>query len=207
MGVGVSDRMQVAIRQFAVDNGYRGQFSITAYTSMKLKTTHSESPRLFHASEFCHGGSWYDYGMVRYVDDDDVEQQSPAQIVGFFKYNERRLPTPHLIKNEGFSLDEIHDNNMKDNTMYAVVHSATKPYIDWDELQREFVVPFHLGDVNDHLYIVDVNAITDAMFVFKDYGGTDSNKRFCVLPYRLWGQYFSDRIYADDDDEHEEACI
>ena len=95
---------------------------------------------------------------------------------------------------------------MKDDTMYAVVHSAKKPYINWAQLQTEFVLPFNMGDVNDHLYIVDIRAITDAMFVFKDYSGQDNTKRFCVLPYRLWGKYFSDRKYADED-EQEEALL
>ena len=205
MGIRVSDRMRLAIRQFAFDNGYRGQFSITGYTSIKLQTNHAESARLFHASEYCHGEPWYDYGMVKYVDDDDMEHQSPAQILGFFRYDDICIPTPYLRKDKGYSLEEIQDNNMKDETMYAVVHSAKEPLFDWDDLQTEFVVPFNLGDVNNHLYIVDVKTITDAIFVFKDYGGKDSSKRFCVLPYRQWGKYFSDRIYADE--ESEEALL
>ena len=198
LGITVSDSMKLAIREFAVDNGWQGQFSVTGYTSMTIKTTHADSPRLFHASELCHGSPWYDYGMVKYVDDDDTIHHSPAQIMGFFKYSCHGVPTPKLCKEDEYSFDEIHYGNLKDNTTYAVVHSAAKPYLTWDRIQKEFVVPFQMGDVKDHLYIVDVKTITDALFVFKDYGGDESKKRFCVLPYRHWGKYFSDRVYADE---------
>ena len=114
-----------------------------------------------------------------------------------FHYTDWQISTPKLSKDDKHSLNKIQDHNMKDDTMYAVVHSATKPYINWEHMQSEFVIPFQLGNIKDHLYIVDVKTITDAIYVFKDYGGSDSNKRFCVLPYRLWGKYFSDCIYAD----------
>mgnify|MGYP007004907016 CR=1 FL=1 len=192
----VSERMTLAIRQFACNNGYRVQFWVTGCTSIKLKTCHAESPQLFHASKFCHGMPWYNYEMIKYVDDNNTVNHSPSQILGFFHYTDQQIPTPKY-KDKMHSLNEVQDHNMKDDTMYAVVHSATKPYINWERMQSEFVVPFQLANVKDHLYIVDVKTITDAIYVFKDYGGSDSNKRFCVLPYCLWGEHFSHSIYVD----------
>ena len=204
IGIRANNKMAFAIREFAKDNGYRGQFSVSGYTSIKLETTHADGSRLFHASEFCHGDAWYDYAMIKFVDDNDCLQQSPAQLVGFFRYDMPRIPTPKLTKDEGLSLEEIEDNNLQDDTLYAVIHSSTNPYIDWDRIQTDFVVPFHLGSVKDHLYIVDVKTICDALYVFKDYGGNDSTKRFCVLPYRHWGKYFSYRIYEEEESEEDD---
>ena len=48
----------------------------------------------------------------------------PAQILVFFKYESRGIPTPKLIDNN-LSLVDIKEQNMIDNTMYAVVHTAT----------------------------------------------------------------------------------
>ena len=40
--------MKVAIREFVFDNGLPVQFTVTGYTSMTIKTTHADSPCLFH---------------------------------------------------------------------------------------------------------------------------------------------------------------
>ena len=204
LGVRVSNHMALAIKQFAFDHGWRGQFSVRGYTSMKLNTNHKANPVLFHATELTHGGLWYDYGMVRYADGDNSECLSPGQILGFFKFEVPGMPTPHHINDEGLTADQVFEDRLPDDHMYAVVHSATKPYLTWEKIRKEFIVPFKMGSVSKHLYVVKVENITDALFVFKDYGGRDKTKRFCVLPYRQWGDYFSDRIYDSEDEENDD---
>ncbi len=71
--------------------------------------------------------------MVQFADTSlqgiDIFSTCPAQIVFFFKYESRGIPTPELIDNN-LSLVDIKDQNMIDNTMYAVVHTATS-YVSW----------------------------------------------------------------------------
>jgi hypothetical protein len=68
----------------------------------------------------------------------DTFSTCPAQIVGFFKYESRGIPTPELIDNN-LSLADIKDQNMIDDTMYAVVHTATS-YVSLEELEGSFVM-------------------------------------------------------------------
>jgi hypothetical protein len=65
-----------------------------------------------------------------------------------------------------------------------------------EKLQYEFITSFSLGNITDCVYIVNVDAIQDPLFVFKNYGsaGEDRNTLFCTLPQAKWGQYFSEKI-------------
>ncbi len=82
-----------------------------------------------------------------------------------------------------------------DNNLYVVVHTASD-YVSSDQLEKEFVSLFILGDVMNCVYIVKVEAIHEPLFVFKNSGssGENANKLFCTLPQRRWGQYFSNKI-------------
>ena len=77
-------------------------------------------------------------------------------------------------------------------TEYAVVHVATQ-YVSWDRLERDFVVPFTLGDIKDCVYIVAVSNIVDPLNVVQDYGN-DGVHYFCTLPYCHWGSYFTNQL-------------
>jgi hypothetical protein len=82
-----------------------------------------------------------------------------------------------------------------DNNLYVVVHTALD-YVSSEQLEKEFVSSFILGDVMNCVYIVKVEAIHGPLFVFKNYGssGDNATKLFCTLPQRTWGQYFSNKI-------------
>ncbi len=94
-----------------------------------------------------YGGKRYHFCIVQFSDTSlqgiDTFSTCPAQIVVFFKYESRGIPTPELIDNN-LSLADIKDQNMIDDTMYAVVHTATS-YVSWIELEQSFVMPFTLG--------------------------------------------------------------
>jgi len=90
------------------------------------------------------------------------------------------------------SLADIKDQNMIDNTMHAVFHTATS-YVSWDELERSFAIQFTLGHPKVCVYVVSVENIMDPLFVFHDYGN-DGLNYFCTLPYKRWGAYFRNRL-------------
>ena len=115
----------------------------------------------------------------------------PAQILVFVKYESIVIPTPELIDND-LSLADIKRQNMIDNTMQAVVHTATS-YVSWEELASPFVMHFTLGHPKDCVYAVSVKNITDPLFVFDDYGN-DGLNYFGTLPYQCWGYYFRNRL-------------
>jgi hypothetical protein len=50
----------------------------------------------------------------------------------------------------------------------VVVHSASD-YVSTEQLEKEFVSSFILGDVMNCVYIVKVEAIHGPLFVFKNY--------------------------------------
>ena len=70
-----------------------------------------------------------------------------------------------------------------DNNLYVVVHTASD-YVSSEQLEKEFVSSFILGDVMNCVYIVKVEAIHGPLFVFKNYGSSGDNvtKLFCTLP-------------------------
>jgi hypothetical protein len=105
------------------------------------------------------------------------------------------IPTPQFIHEDELSLLDNQKNMSIDNSLYAVVHSASD-YIPFEQLQYKFMSTFVLGDVMTCLYIVKIESIQGLLNVFKNYGahGEDVNKLFCTLPRREWGQYFSSGI-------------
>jgi hypothetical protein len=84
-----------------------------------------------------------------------------------------------------------------DNNLYVVVHTASD-YVLSEQLEKEFVSSFILGDVMNCVYIVKVEAIHGPLFVFKNYSssGDNATKLFCTLPQKRWGQYFSNKIQS-----------
>jgi hypothetical protein len=132
------------------------------------------------------------------VSDDGNISTCPARILGFVQYNiTLGIPTLQFKGEEELSLNTIQENMAVDNNLYVVVHTASD-YVSSEQLEKEFVSSFILGDVMNCVYIVKVEAIHGLLFVFKNYGssGENANKLFCTLPQRSWGQYFSNKIQS-----------
>ncbi len=132
-----------------------------------------------------------------FQDEGVTNSTCPAKILGFVRYNiTKGIPTPQFSGNEELSLDTIRDNDIIDNNVYVVVHTASD-YVLMDQLQSDFITSFSLGNISECVYIVNIDTIQGPLFVFKNYGsvGEDTNKCFCSIPQEKWGQYFSDRIY------------
>ncbi len=141
----------------------------------------------------------YGYAMIEFVSDDGTIATCPAMIPGFVQYNiTLGIPTPQFTCEEELTLNTIQENIAVDNNLYVVVHTASD-YVLSEQLEKEFVSLFILGDVMNCVYIlVKVEAIHGPLFVFKNYGssGENANKLFCTLPQRRWWQYFSNKIQS-----------
>jgi hypothetical protein len=107
------------------------------------------------------------------------------------------IPTPQFTGEEELTLNTIQENMAVDNNLYVVVHTASD-YVSSEQMEKEFVSLFILGDVMNCVYIVKVEAIHGPLFAFKNYGSSLDNaaKLFCTLPQRRWGQYFSNKIQS-----------
>ena len=83
------------------------KFQVLGYTSYQRKFDGDALHTKFHANEYIHGGSWYDWCMIQFRQNDIPASQSmsPAKIIGFIKYESRGIPTPYLIQEEGVTLD------------------------------------------------------------------------------------------------------
>jgi hypothetical protein len=150
----------------------------------------------YYANEYMNGQKRCDYAMTEFVSDDGTIATCPAMILGFVQYNITfGILTPQFTGEEELTLNTIQENMAVDNNLYVVAHTASD-YVSSEQLEKESVSSFILGDVMNCVYIVKVEAIHGLLFVFKNYGssGENANKLFCTLPQRRWGQYFSNKI-------------
>jgi hypothetical protein len=194
ISVSIHDMFKYAIRAFATAHGYYNQFEVKGYTSARLTLPNYEEPVIFYANNYLYGEERYHFCMVQFKDDvNGIEtyKTCPAQILGFFTYNTVGIPTPYYI-NSGATQTDIAQNQLRDTNVYAIIHTASS-YIPWETIEQNFIVPFVLGDLATCVYIVDVENITDPLFVFQNYGKDGSNY-FCTLPFRRWGCYFKNRL-------------
>ncbi len=179
-------------------NGFTDEFKVTGYTTFKVYDNASDNSVKYYANEYMNGQKRYDYAMIEFVSDDGTIAKCPAFILGFEQYNiTLGIPTPEFTGEEELALNTIQENMAVVNNLYVVVHTASD-YVSSEQLEKEFVSQFILGDVMNCVYIVKVEAIHGPLFVFKNYGSSrdDATKLFCTLPQRRWGQYFSSKIQS-----------
>ena len=90
---------------------------------------------LFHANRIVYRSERYHFAMVKFAEvnnDSETNNTCPVKILGFYKYKLKGVPTPDLVQ-AGHSVVKIRDKKMQDNTLYAVVHTATH-YASSDKL-------------------------------------------------------------------------
>ena len=134
------------------------------------------------------GGKWYDWGMIQFQNDKIENATCPCLILGFVEFKTPGCPTPTLINDKKLSSEEIAESNMTDDTQYVVVWAAKK-FVSQRDMQENFVVKWQLGPAANHMYIVDVEALLQPLFVIPD--GRDF---LGCLPYREWPSYFTSEI-------------
>jgi len=179
-------------------NGFTDEFKVTGYTTFKVHYNASDNSVKYYANEYMNGQKRYNYAMIEFVSDEGTIATCPAMILGFVRYNiTLGIPTLQFTGEEELSFNNVQENMAVDNNLYVVVHTASG-YVSSEQLEKEFVSSFILGDVMNCVYIVKVEAIHGPLFVFKNYGssGDNATKLFCTLPQRRWGQYFSNKIQS-----------
>ncbi len=107
-----------------------------------------------------------DYAMIEFVSDDGTVATCPAMILGFVGYNiPLGIPTPQFTGEEDLTLNTIQENMAVDNNLYVMVHTASD-YVSSEQLDKEFVSSFILGDVMNCVWIAKVEAIHGPLLVF-----------------------------------------
>ena len=150
--------------------------------------------------------------MVQFEGDEDEPLEDllcPAKVLGFFKYADSgHIPTPFLIEEMGYSPEQIYREGLTDNSIYAVVHTASET-VPWYNIMDDFVSSFYLGNVKGCVYIVDIKCFKDPLFVFQDIGGVapQSDRHFCVLPHKKWGRYFGEKVNLEGEDDDVNAGV
>ena len=71
----------------------------------------------------------------------DNECICPAMIVGIFKYDTVGISTPHLIGDLEYSAEYISDEQLKDDTIYVIVH-ASSDWLPYRKLEQNFICCF-----------------------------------------------------------------
>jgi hypothetical protein len=184
------DNVHYALRTHACAHDWKDDFVVLGYyTSARVTLENCSKPVLFHANTHIYGAARYHFCMVEFtegVGESERKHQCPAKIVGFVKFITPGFPTPCLND------DNNRNGDLLDNSVYAVIHAASK-YVSVEKLCREFICPFVLGDPNTCVYIVDIQNISEPLFVFRNYGKSASH-HFCSLPYRRWGNFFQHKL-------------
>ena len=197
VGITVSNQLLYCVRKFAHGKQFHDEFSITGYTTLKISSDKLGDVSVkYYANKYMYGKPRYDFAMVRFLDNDRTIKMAPAKVIGFIKYNlTKSIPTPYFCEELRQTLQEIQNNDIVDNHLYVVIHSSST-YLSLDDVQRNFVCKFVLGDVNNCMYIIQVDDIVCPLFVFKNYGGEGKMAKdlFCALPQPNWGKYFGNKI-------------
>ena len=115
-----------------------------------------------------HGAPWYDWAHVHYAveeADGSIEHQYyPSKILGFLKTS----------------------NGLKAIIQYSIQE------VKWEQLENDFVVPFHLCMERDKEDIVPLSSLSNPICVIPDYGNVDEdNKYMMILPKGHWSGVFT----------------
>ena len=119
----------------------------------------------------------------------------PAKILGFVQFVTPGTPTPMLLIEN--SIETIRNCGMCDSTMYVVVRTH-KDYMTWNDLEKAFVLPIELGELDSCTYILPVERIMNPLYVFENVGHSDKTKLFVTLPQRYWALFLEYSLTLDD---------
>lgn len=179
------------LRTYAISNGWNLPFVVHGFTSAYINVESTDKAVLFHANPLVYGSERYHFCMVEFCDDGDAPQRTcPARIMSFIKFATEGFPTPERAKLN--QEQESMSTGALDNNLYAIVHTSEE-YLSWDELEMSFISSFCLGDLRSCVYVVNVESISDPLFVCPNYGKQGLHY-LCCLPYRKWGKYFRKQL-------------
>lgn len=200
--------LQYAIlRYMATNDPSCAHFRVTAYTCAKLPT----SPETLETYDAGPTHAWYkvdttsnrfDWCMIQthqvgseMTDErlDAWEYLCPARIHGFVRFETGGLPTPCLLQHHDAAT--IRNRHVIDDTMYVIVRTH-KDFLTWKELEKGFVLPIHLGNLDSCTYMLPVSRIKNPLYVFEDHGQNETANPafFATLPARYWGFYIDHKL-------------
>ncbi|KAL7455029.1 hypothetical protein ACHAWC_007128 [Mediolabrus comicus] len=195
------------------NSGFYEQFEVCAYTSLTIR---NRPERVEEHESIEDGGTIYraecstiggrnDWCMIaaQQLGTDESTAQGfnkwhhtcPAKILGFVQFVTPGTPTPMLLLEN--SIETIRNCGMCDSTMYVVVRTH-KEYMTWNELEKAFVLPIELGELDACTYILPVERIMNPLYVFENVGHSDKTKLFVTLPQRYWALFLEYSLTLDD---------
>jgi hypothetical protein len=145
---------------------------IVGHTRAIVTSPVTNNRSIFYAHPCYKGEQWYNWVMVHFEETnnlgDKVESYYPSRLLGF-------------ITTIG--------------TREVVIQCSINP-IDWEVIQRNFIVETQLG-TNFHVSfaIAPIDSIVYHLCMFPDDGSDQTNKYFVVLPKRNWSRYFGNNIF------------
>jgi len=169
------------VRYFAQRKDYHKNFSITGFTELRY------NGEIYRAAQWYRAFPWFDWAHV-YEPTDKQEMQ--GKILGFFKYETPGFPSWKYADREGMSVSEIDDQQLRDDTMYMVIHACD----DWCsrvELESEMCRYMSLAPGDDYVYILPVHCIRGPLAAIPNYGSYNGSLNYIsALPYHKWGNVF-----------------
>ena len=206
----IDPTLQYAISQYMAAHVNCSTFRVTGYTSAKLSNSKetlenydaAPSHSIYRTDTQTDRNDWcmiFTHALGSDVEDErlDVwEYVCPARIHGFVRFETPGLPTPSLLQKHG--ADMISSLQLMDETMYVIVRTP-QDFIHWNELEKEFIVPIQLGDLDSCTFILPVSRIVNPLYVFEDHGQSpkDGVSFFASIPARYWAFYLDYKLNTD----------
>ena len=168
--VGIDENVLRVFRREAMQHDDWDGFTpvtITGYTHANVVGNDGECIS-YNAHPCYHGAPWYDWAHVHYAveqADGEVEQQYyPSKVLGFMTTS---------------------------NGVEAIIQYSVEE-VTWEQLEDDFVVPFHLCIERDKEDVVPLSSLCNPICVVPDYGNREeSNKYLMILPKGHWSGVFT----------------
>ena len=123
-----------------------------------------------------------------------------ARLLGFFRYKTPGYPTWQLRDVDGFSEEEILDEQMTDDTLYVACIGANSQtgYVTKEQLDAEIIYPFVLDEKPD-VYLLPATAIQMPLAVVRNFGSSNRRSFIQVSQQQHWKNKFTSLVKSKMD--------
>lgn len=174
------------LTSYALKREWRIPYQVEGYTEIKVDSPGGST--IYRASEYFHGGPWYDFALVN----DPIDNKTHiGKILGFFKYKTAGFPTYKHVVIDKMDPDALLVDQTGDDTLYVAVHSSQNFFTE-EDLKQKMFTPFSLM-TSDDIYIYPITAITKPLMIVPDLGGKGVDYLHC-LNKSEWGSLFTKLI-------------
>ena len=185
-----------ALSKSASDDGWKDEFLITGYTSIK-KFDHVQKKSVrYRCDPQFRGNIWRDWGNFRFATK-KFDSMSPGMILGFVTFATPGFPTPFLIDKFG-DLANI-PKNITDSRCYIVVW----PTKDTINIEENFITRASLDNSHTSIYVLPMESLIGPVCAvpnihIKYRYKQDLDSWLIVKPKRMWGDEFSSWIKNEE---------